>query len=217
MMDFPNCQLLQKLSLKEAKLRAAERRNDEIIGVLKRGNDSTLKQKSPSEKFAELQRRRSDYTFKLPKLSRQNQQTSETFKNGWRVSESRLSERVNELSKRRSKMILIGNFHSRNNKSSKQSFQSKLGRQQSQNNLKRELMMKAKQIGDQFVHDFMNRKKPSNDCYRRPMTHKQTSKIGNESVGSCNEQCKKLIDDIGRTTKPQITGELWQATRSIVQ
>lgn len=197
-----NYQLLREFSLKDAKLRTVEKRNDSIISILKRRKEKLEKRlkpkKSSTEKFFELKQRQSAYTFKLPDVKQQKcVQNYETFKHGWRVgSELRLPARVKELSQRRSKMIVIGNSHSLNNKTSsgsapatcKESDKHKM----SPVEMRQEMLMKSKQLGNRFSHALVNHRKASTngDKFDRRLI---TRKLG-AGHNKCVQDNARIVD-----------------------
>lgn len=181
MFSLLNYQLFQKISLKDAKLRAVEMRNDSIIDILRRKKEKLAKKskpmKSSAEKFDELKQRQSAYTFKLRDGKKQKCEAAETFKHGWRVrSESRLPERVKELSQRRSKMIVIGNSHSLSNKTSPRPATCRESdNRKSLVEMRQEMLIRSKQLGNRFSHAFVNRQKASTNKHKFDCNHRLMS------------------------------------------
>lgn len=144
-MELQNYKLIQNYSVKDAKLRSLEKKHESIISVLKRECDKIDSKVSPYQKFWKKKQVESNYTMKLPKTKKKELKLTETFKHGWRVKNA---SQVPEKTELRSKMIAAGNFFSLSNKTPTSTV--KIQRNKSAVEVKQEMLIKAKQLGNRY-------------------------------------------------------------------
>lgn len=210
-------QKLLNLSKKEVRLRTMERRNESIINVLKKECQKlgviAKPEAHPVKQPWKLKKLRSDYTFKLPEKAARDPQPLETFKHGWKVkSEMQIPQRVKELTEKRSKMILVGNAFSVNNKAPSETTVTgrKVSKSKSLLDTKREITLKGKEMGNRYSQNFMSRHMTSDanpvDRYHSLMTRKtnvdknnqKCVRSGNKPSESFSKPLQTLIDDFSR-------------------
>jgi hypothetical protein len=208
-------------------LRLIEKKNDKVISKLQREcekiDEKTKPEISTDQKFWRLKQVHNEYTFKrrepTPKNVDPKSKSVENFNHGWK-SESQNSERIKELNQRRNKILLLGNFYSKNNspKSGSTLMQNtKLSKVKNNFEMKQEMLVKAKQLGNQYSHAFTNRSIPKStvitvaevDRYHCLMARKrEAEKYFRESLKSgemlseeFNEKYANVIDELCQLEK----------------
>lgn len=210
-MELQNFRLIQNYSNKDDKLRSLEKKQESIISILKREceklDGKSEVQVSPYQKFWKKKQVERNYTVKFPVTKKNEVEPKETYKHGWRVKSPAIQnpERV-EKSELRSKMIVVGNFFSMSNKTSKTTV--KMQRNKSALEVKQEMLIKAKQLGNQYSLLF-NKKFTKNsigtaelDRFQRLLTKKrEAEKFYERSRKSGNEISEKFMGRYGNLVK----------------
>lgn len=229
-MKVQNFSLFDSYALRDDELRRLEKKQRLTINVLKRDCKKLDENKAkdlPGFKAWKQKQVQRDYTFKLPKTSIiQPQPEREIFKHGWKVrSESEISEDAKQKLQQRSQMLLAGNVYSMKNKSCGSSPILKNRQSKSVDEVRKEIIVKSKELGNRYSQCFMKARKSSSDLseniHRYHLLLWKKNKIEQQYQNYCNSRQKipnslplqysNLIDEIEeaeKTLKIKTRGEL---------
>lgn len=165
MMEVQNSTLPGSYTYRDDGLRRLERKQSSSIKILKQDCkrlDENEAKDLALQKVLKLKQARRDYTFKLPATcKKQPPCDKEIFKNGWRVgNESEIPEQAREKMKQRSQMILVGNVYSMKNKMGRSD---KMSRSKSADEVKKEMIVKSKELLNHYSQAFMKTRLNSNN------------------------------------------------------
>lgn len=193
-MELQNSTLLGSYALKEDGLRRLEEKSRYVINSLKKECkrlDENEARVVSMQKALKLKQAREDYTVKLPETRRKLPRCNkEVFKNGWRVrNESEITEKAREKLKLRSQMVLVGNGYSMTNKAERSA---RVPRSKSIDEVKKEMIVKSRMIGNHYSQAFMRKRTRVNSNYSvrgqtRPLVKNgQAEKVSNIKIHSSN-------------------------------
>jgi hypothetical protein len=170
-MDLQNFLLHHKYNKREKRLEAVTQKQARLLSILRQYanlNDTKPTKATNREKFSQLKKLHSLYTFKITANKSQQQQqqqqqrssndeVNEKCKHGWRQrSEAVFPHHIREKSEKRNKMIMLGNTYSMHNKlpseSQNQSINGSATKpsKRSSFELKQEMLQRSRDLGNHF-------------------------------------------------------------------
>lgn len=239
-MELPNSKSIENYCFNAKYSHLLEAKQTSVIKLLKEEYEKLMQNlKQESTSIHKLQGRKQilrKYTMKLEVPRSSAEHLNEAFRHGWRVKRaSNLSERSKEMERRRKEMISLGNMFSISNKvPSHTSIASKqLGRNVSTDELRREMLLKGRELGNFYSKTFKRNSSTSLitvdelDRYHRLKTKKRefennyrkNLKSGDNNADKPRREYLNLIDDTTHLEKMlsfknrRARGELYKLLR----